>query len=185
VLKSANELLSRANELLDKDNREAISQTLANIAAFSQELADNRSSIGEIIQDARKTFENVEATTAEIKTLSGDFKKSLDEITVNVNAALTQLNSTLATVDQAVKESDPKLTQMLESFTQTANTANTILAENRVAIRDFTDTGLYEFGQLIVDARGLVSSLSQIAQQLERDPASFLLGGNQSGYQAQ
>jgi phospholipid/cholesterol/gamma-HCH transport system substrate-binding protein len=185
VLKSANELLERANKLLDENNREAINATLENVRAFTDELAANRASIGEIIQDGKATFENIKQTTDEIKTLSADFKVSLQEITTNVNATLGQLETTLATVNKAVETSDPKLVSMLESFTQTANTANAILAENRVAIRDFTDTGLYEFGQFIVDARGLVASLTQIAQQLERDPASFLLGGNQSGYQTQ
>jgi len=184
VLKSANELLDRANKLLDEKNRAAISETLANIATFSDELAKHSAAIGDIIEDGRATFSNIEQTTEEIKILSADFKKSLEEITTNVNATLTQLDTTLATVNTAVEASDPKLTAMLQSFTQTSNTANAILAENRVAFRDFTDTGLYEFGQFIVDARALVATLSQIAQQLERDPASFLLGGNQSGYQA-
>jgi len=185
VLKSANELLERANKLLDEDNRDAINATLANVREFTGELAENRAAIGEIIQDGRDTFQNIKQTTEEIKGLSADFKKSLEEITTNVNATLSQLETTLATVNTAVETSDPKLVSMLESFTQTANTANSILVENRTAIRDFTDTGLYEFGQFIVDARALVSSLTQIAQQLERDPASFLLGGNQSGYQTQ
>jgi len=183
VLNSANELLQNANKLLDQKNREAITETLANLAKFSDELATHSASIGQIINDGRETFANIKQTTEQIKELSGDFKKSLDEITVNVNATITQLNSTLTTVDKAVEKSDPKLAAMLDSFTQAANTANAIMSENRVAIRDFTDTGLYEFGQFIVDARALVSTLSQIAQQLERDPASFLLGGNQAGYQ--
>lgn len=185
VLKSANELLERANKLLDESNREAIHQILADVQTFTGELAKQSGSIGEIIEDGRQTFANIEQTTDELKALSVDFKKSLDEITASVNSAINQLDDTLGTVESAVAKTDPKLIAMLDSFTQTANTANAILAENRVAIRDFTDTGLYEFGQFIVDGRALIASLTQIAQQLERDPASFLLGGNQSGYQTQ
>ena len=182
VLKSANELLERANKLLDEQNREIIHQILADVQSFTGELAEHSGSIGEIIEDGRRTFANIEATTKEIKTLSVDFKKSLDEITDSVNNALKQLDTTLVTVNSAIEKSDPKIIAMLDSFTQTANA---ILADNRVAIRDFTDTGLYEFGQFVVDGRALIASLTQIAQQLERDPASFLLGGNQSGYQTQ
>ena len=140
-----------------------------------------RCNVDTIAMDLKVSWEMSE----EIKTLSVDFKKSLDEITDSVNNALKQLDTTLVTVNSAIEKSDPKIIAMLDSFTQTANTANAILADNRVAIRDFTDTGLYEFGQFVVDGRALIASLTQIAQQLERDPASFLLGGNQSGYQTQ
>ena len=185
VLKSAHELLERANMLFDEQNRKAVSDTLANVEAFTEELSKHRASIGEIIEDGRQTFENIEKTTAEIKELTADFRQSLDTITKNFDATLKELDKTLTTVNTAVEETNPKLDAMLTSFTQTADTATAILNENRVAIRDFTETGLYEFGQFLVDGRALIASLTQIAQQLERDPASFLLGGNQSGYQTQ
>ena len=65
VLKSANELLERANKLLDEQNREIIHQILADVQSFTGELAEHSGSIGEIIEDGRRTFANIEATTKE------------------------------------------------------------------------------------------------------------------------
>jgi phospholipid/cholesterol/gamma-HCH transport system substrate-binding protein len=56
-----------------------------------------------------------------------------------------------------------------------------LIEENREPLANFTSAGLYEFTQLIAEARVLVSGLARISGQLERDPARFLFGDQQRG----
>ena len=60
-----------------------------------------------------------------------------------------------------------------------------MIGENRDAIRDFTSTGAYELTQLFSELRFLVTALSRVTEQIERDPARFLFGDRGSGFEAQ
>ena len=51
------------------------------------------------------------------------------------------------------------------------------------ALDDFASSGLYDFTQLIGETRMLIAALTRISKEFERDPASFLLGSSQKGYQ--
>jgi phospholipid/cholesterol/gamma-HCH transport system substrate-binding protein len=59
-----------------------------------------------------------------------------------------------------------------------------VVNENRPALRDFSQSGLYEFTQFISEARTLIMNLSRLSSQLERDPAQFLFGNQQKGFEA-
>ncbi|HET6522208.1 MAG TPA: hypothetical protein VFG47_20650, partial [Geminicoccaceae bacterium] len=58
-----------------------------------------------------------------------------------------------------------------------------VVREVRGPLGDFAGTGLYDFTQLIGETRLLVAALSRITTEFERDPAGFLLGTNQRGFQ--
>jgi phospholipid/cholesterol/gamma-HCH transport system substrate-binding protein len=60
-----------------------------------------------------------------------------------------------------------------------------MLAENREPIRDFTNTGLYELSTLLTEARELIVVLNRITTEVQRDPARFIFGDQQQGYEAQ
>ena len=59
-----------------------------------------------------------------------------------------------------------------------------MVAENRPALRDFSQAGLYEFTQFIAEARTLIANLTRLSNQIERDPAQFLFGNQQKGFEA-
>jgi len=58
-----------------------------------------------------------------------------------------------------------------------------MIAENREPIRDFTATGLAEFASLLTQMRELVVALNRVTTELNRDPARFLFGNQQQGYE--
>ncbi|MEL0012389.1 MAG: MCE family protein, partial [Alphaproteobacteria bacterium] len=60
-----------------------------------------------------------------------------------------------------------------------------LVAENRPPLRDFTGDGLYELTNFVVEARSLMDSLRRVSTQVERDPARFLFGNQQQGYETQ
>jgi hypothetical protein len=48
-------------------------------------------------------------------------------------------------------------------------------------VHDFTTGGLFQANQLIIELRDLATSVTRLAQRIERDPATFLLGGTRHG----
>ena len=66
-----------------------------------------------------------------------------------------------------------------------AASAQAVLDDNREPLRDFSQSGLYEFSQFISEARVLVDSLTRLTNRIERDPAFFLFGDSQKGVQPQ
>lgn len=192
MINSAITLMNRASALMSDDNRAAISATLASVSEIAGEIANHREDLGALIDDARATLANVQSTTADISKVSSQLSGNIEGLITEASATLSTLRTTLENADGVLSNAEPDIRATLEdlrhaaaSIRNTADTAQGILADNREPINDFTQNGLYEFTEFIADARSLVVTLTQIAVQLERDPASFLLGGNQSGYQAQ
>ena len=65
-----------------------------------------------------------------------------------------------------------------------ANEIQALVAENREPLQDFTSGGLYELNTLLIEARALLSGLNRVTTEVQRDPARFLFGDQQSGYEA-
>ena len=192
MINSAITLMNRASAVLSDDNRAAISSTLASVSEIAGEIANHRQDIGALIDDARSTLANVKSTSADISSLSSELSGKMAGLIQETSDTLSTLRTTLQNADGVIATAEPDIKATLDdlrhaaaSIRATADTAQGILADNRESINDFAQNGLYEFSEFISDARSLVLTLTQIAVQLERDPASFLLGGNQAGYQAQ
>ncbi|NMM44701.1 MCE family protein [Rhodospirillaceae bacterium KN72] len=75
-----------------------------------------------------------------------------------------------------------ELRQAATSIAGAAGEAEALIAENRTPVTNFTATGLYEFTQMLSEMRVLISSLTRITNQIERDPAQFFFGDSQQGY---
>jgi phospholipid/cholesterol/gamma-HCH transport system substrate-binding protein len=110
---------------------------------------------------------------------------------------LASLRSTAETIDGAVAESGKNLvgatekvdaavgeiTTAAKSVGDMANEIESMVEENRPAIREFTGSGMYELLNLITELRDLAHSLNQVTKEVERDPARFLFGNQQEGYE--
>lgn len=198
MINSAIQLMNRGSALLSDDNLASISATLASVSQVTGEIANHKDDLGALIDDARATLANVQSTTASIDKVAGDLSANLAGLIGQASDTLATLRNTLQTAnttignaDQTIANAEPDIRATLDdlrkaaaSIRATADTAQALLEENRAPINDFAQNGLYDISEFIADARALVLSLTQIAVQLERDPAGFLFGGNQSGYQA-
>ncbi len=58
-----------------------------------------------------------------------------------------------------------------------------LVRENREPIRNFTGEGLFELTNFLSEARILIDGLERVTTQVERDPARFLFGDRQEGYE--
>ena len=187
VFENAPELLAqlgtvavRASEVLSPENQKHISATLANLATFTGSLARSTDSIDSIVDntaatlaDVRRTAASLEQLAAQLATLStelgGDARKffaDTSKLTRDANAVVGDVRKTA------------------QAFERLANDLDRIVKDSGTPIRDFTSSGLYELSQFVSEARTLVASLTRLAYQLERDPARFLFGDQQKGFDA-
>lgn len=165
VLARLLEVADRLNAILDERNRTAITETLENMRRLTAVAAARAGDLDSVIADTavamrelRSTLTSADQTLVELRQLVGERG--------DARGALQAIEGASRTIE--------KLSTDLDSLVQ----------ENRPPVRDFTQRGLTELSQLMVDARTLVSELTRLSEEIERDPARFLFGGNhREGYQ--
>lgn len=173
LLTKAPELLERAvgiadrlTIVLDDRNISAIAETLESLRRITTAFAANAQGVD------RQLKELSEAVTA-MRRLA----QSTERLVQQVEGRIGPLSSS---AEGALNE----LRNTARSFGQLSRSAEAMMAESREPLRDFSAQGLYEFTQFLIEARQLVSGLNRLTNQLERDPARFLFGDTQKGYEA-
>jgi phospholipid/cholesterol/gamma-HCH transport system substrate-binding protein len=151
---------------LNDENRKAMGNVFLNLDVLTGALADSR-------EDIRKTLHDAPVLVASLSALSDDLHKTAALLGDDMHKLAGQSGQTAAA-----------LTQMAQQFNRLAEDIQVIAGENRGALRDFGQSGLYELTQFLADARLLVATLNRVAGQLERDPARFLFGDQQKGIEA-
>lgn len=172
VLATAPELLERAVAIterlaliLDDRNVNSISDTLENLSKLTGTLANSSGQIEQLISDSQKTFAALREAADGIAELTGGLSSKIDPIAAGAQDVVVD-------VQKAVR-----------GFSRIASQLELVVDENRDSIRDFSSGGLYELSQFIAEGRVLISALTRLSAQIERDPARFFFGDNQKGFE--
>ncbi|WP_042695255.1 MlaD family protein [Azospirillum sp. B506] len=163
LVNRALEVITKLGEMLNGDNQKAIADILANARTISAELARAGAGLEETMTQARQTLHGFETVGPQL------------------DRTLAQAHDTLATVDGTARQLGGETRDLLRSLKRTSDTLNTLVAENREPVRDFTATGLYELTLLITQLRDLSGQLSRVVTRIENDPSNFLFGGTRQG----
>lgn len=155
---NANALLARLNNLV-ANNEDLVRATLTNIEGFTAMMNERKDDIAAIIQDAR-------GLSARFGELSKKLEAAVDNI---AGAAGDNPNSAVAQVQQAAT-----------SFRQLAEKLDRSLGDQSEGLTKQAQRGLREFELFMRDGRRLAESLDRVVQKVERNPAGFLLGGQQT-----
>lgn len=159
-------LAGRANELLSDDNLAAVSSIVGNLDLVATTIGESRGDVKRAITNAAETMELVQKTATAMESLAVDLKGMAGDLGKEARSATRSAEETA------------------KAFTRLAADLQGITGEFRAPLRDFSESGLHEISQLLIDARALVTSLNRIAIQFERDPARFLFGDQQKGLEA-
>jgi phospholipid/cholesterol/gamma-HCH transport system substrate-binding protein len=175
-------LVNRAAELLNDDNRAAMTDILTDINTLTRRLASRADALDRIIDAADHASANVVAATDNINDLSG----RLIGLSDDVEQTMAVVRGTFAGVD-AVVEKDLRaslndLAAAARSLEETGNAVTSLVDDNREGLQAFAGEGLNQFSRFIAEARLLVSSISRITQRIEDDPARFIFGTEDSEY---
>ncbi len=179
LMESLQTLVARAALLLGPENQDSFSQTLANISAISGALAERRDDIQTLVSDASHTMNNLREASA-----------AMTQLATRAETTIDSFGTTAKAVSGTVEENRANVTALLSDLRETAQSMESmskemqaLVAENRPPLRDFTGDGLYELTNFMVEARALMDSLKRVSTQVERDPARFLFGNQQQGYE--
>ena len=184
-------MVERATLLLSDDNLAAITNTLTNLNNLTDTLALSSVEFDSLASDVAASAASVRGTTKGIdglvRALRDRIPNLVDDASATLNAAEGALNSVGGSVDALTDEARLTLRAVRDSAQALAITSvklNAMVDENRAALVDFSSEGLYELSQFLVEARALVDSLTLVSNRFESDPARFLFGDAQAGFEA-
>jgi phospholipid/cholesterol/gamma-HCH transport system substrate-binding protein len=192
VLENVNVLLLRAQALLSDGNLRNIEQLVGNLTQISAAIADNRGNVEKLIADAALTMENLRDATGNLESMASSLQTNVKTLTARADSTLTAFESMAGSIDREITVTSKDARGLIASLKETAGNLNgatreleAMLAENREPIRDFTNTGLYELSNLLTEARELIVVLNRVTTEVQRDPARFIFGDQQQGYEAE
>jgi len=192
VLENVNILLIRAQNLLSDRNLKNIEQLVENLTEVTGAIAENRDNIDQLIVDAALTMENLRETTGSLETMATSMNSNIQRLTDRADSTLVAFESMAGSIDREVTLTSKDARGLIASLKVTAENLSgateqleAMIAENREPIRDFANSGLYELTNLLTEARDLIVVLNRVTTEVQRDPARFIFGDQQQGYEAQ
>lgn len=165
-------VVERLGVLLDDDNLASVDRTLRNVEQVTATLADRSESIDALIVNAADAAGQVEQVTANFNELSDSLTQLIGTLDRRVGVVSDDVVGTLEELRGAAA-----------STAEAADEMGEVLGGLDEPLDDFAATGLYEFTQLIGEARLLVAALNRITKEFERDPAGFLIGRSSRGFE--
>ena len=174
VVEKAVLVADRIGDLMSKQNLDAVSTTLANLENFTASLGSEQGELQLLLRDSRGAVSSLREAAADIQAITGKFGKRIGPFMENSEKTMTNFRANMADLGQAAR-----------TINRVAESAQELLDNNKGPLRDFSQSGLYEFSQFIAEARILVDSLTRLITRIERDPSNFLFGDSQKGVRAQ
>jgi phospholipid/cholesterol/gamma-HCH transport system substrate-binding protein len=181
VFESTPELLGRAVALADRltrllqdDNLDAVAGTLRNLETFSADLAKRTDQVDALLVSAADASRQIEGMSADLKTLIGDLR----QLTGHVDQRVEALSGDVAVTLKEVRGAASKVGGAADRF-------DSLIGTLHQPLDDFANTGLYDFSQLAGETRQLIAALARITKEFERDPAGFLIGRGNKGFETQ
>jgi phospholipid/cholesterol/gamma-HCH transport system substrate-binding protein len=191
MLENVNILLLRAQALLSERNLKNVEQLIENMMNVTAAIADNRDDIEKLIADAALTMENLREATGSLENMALSLEGNIQRITDRADSTLSAFESMAGSIDREVTVTSKDARDLIASLKTTADHLSgatqqleAMIAENREPIRDFSSSGLYELTNLLTEARDLIVVLNRVTTEVQRDPARFIFGDQQQGYEA-
>jgi phospholipid/cholesterol/gamma-HCH transport system substrate-binding protein len=165
LLQSLQLLVARASALLNENNQAAFAKSLNNVSVVTGALAARTDDIETLFSGAAQTMTNLRDASDALK------------------GAANTINTTVARNEPEVAGLVDDLRKSAKTMTRVSGELEGLIAENRAPLRDFTGEGLYELTNFLSEARALINGLNRVTKQVERDPARFIFGNQQQGYE--
>ena len=169
--------------------------TMEDVHALTTSLAASSDDITSLLADGAGTMANMRELTGGLAGSTDDIAKMLEEgarvmeelrkVTSRANTMLASIEGDVSGVAKDTRVVLGSVKQAVASLAVASGEFAKLLTENSESLSDFSQTGLYEFTQLMAEARVLVASLGRLVDDIERDPARFLFGDKQQGVEVQ
>ncbi|MBL4721858.1 MAG: MCE family protein [Alphaproteobacteria bacterium] len=161
-------------------------------AEMVAELRAASSDVRLLVTEARKQVNGVggeaQAAVTEVHGLVRDLRADSQILIQDLRATVASLkkvadeaSGALTGIGPELKKTMSKLGDAAGNLSKSQIALTSMIQENREPIVNFTTSGLFELTQLIAESRSMISALTRISGQIERDPARFLFGDTQRG----
>ena len=152
--------VNNLNDLLNEQNRKAVSDSLQNMRTVTEALVAPS-------QEVRELVANANATVVEMTKLVD-----------HIDQGFSGKSGLKDQASQALGDFD----RLARNLIDTNRQLQQVIQENRPALRDFTAGTLIQEGNLVSDMQRSVDALSRFLTSVERDPARLLFGERREGY---
>jgi phospholipid/cholesterol/gamma-HCH transport system substrate-binding protein len=155
--------VNNLNDLLNEQNRSAISDSLQNVRTVTQAFVAPSEEVKELVANANAAV--LEMT------------KLLD----HVDQSYADKGGLKDEASQALGDFD----RLARNLIDTNRQLQQVLQENRPGLHDFTQGTLNQVGNLVSDMQRFIDGLSRFVASVERDPGRLLFGERREGYRPQ
>lgn len=176
LIASALKLMESLNRFAGVENQRNVEALLANAAAISGRVAERGDEIERVLVNADRMASDLQKAVADLAKLAA----RMNQVADGADATLSVARGALGAVDQTVDE----IGRTAKAVDRLATEFEALLSENRESIEVFASQGLVEFTRFVEEARLLVASATRFVDDLQANPAQFLLG-KQKGVQAE
>ena len=183
ILANLNDLLSRGTQLLSDRNIANLSQAIEDLQKMTGTFARNSDKIDGLLSSLDNAAKSIESFTTTIEEDAVNLISNADRALVDVADLAARLKQGVDNVSGDVRGLLGEVREGARNFSAMSGQIEALVAENREPLRDFTAQGLFELINFLTEAREVVSSLRKITTEVERDPARFLFGNQQEGYE--
>ncbi len=180
LFSSIKNLVDRAAQLLNDRNRDAVAGILSDVDAWTDALAEGKDDTRSILADGSAAMANFRALTDDIEADREVLRERFMSITENLDTLLADAQPLVQDADVMVQE----YTVLAKDLQVTAEEVNGFLIRNRESLDAFADNGLLEITLFFSEARALAASVQRVVDDFGRDPARFLFGDQQKGFEA-
>jgi phospholipid/cholesterol/gamma-HCH transport system substrate-binding protein len=143
------DLVVRASSILSEQNVAAISNVIANLDKAGNELPNAARNIGALLADLRSAV--------------GDSRDVIRQLQQTANSGGPNLSIAL-----------DRLRVTAENMATASQKLDSVIADNRDDLRNFTRDSLPQFDALVRDARQAAQEFSQLSRSLRSNPAQLL-----------
>ena len=165
IVVTANKVLGQIDAVLSDANVERITATLASLERLGGTLSNPDGSLNRLLENASEA--------------SG----SLPTLVEQLSTTLERFDEAVAGIDSGLIEDLPELRTRLDgalaNIESLSGRLDTIVANNQQELSQLGGVGMRQVSGGVEEIRRLVRDLSELVRRIERDPARFLLGGEQ------
>jgi len=154
---------NKIDQLLDENNRRAVSETLQNVRTITGALVEPSKEVNEVVDNANQAVVALRS-----------FFQELDRSYTEKGGLKDQLSQTLTDADRLAR-----------NLNDTGRQLQLALQENRPGLRNFTQTTLTQLSDLVTDLQRFVAGATRFVSEMERNPTRLLFGERREGYRPQ
>lgn len=178
-------LINRASVFLKEENQRSFEDILKNLAVVTGAFAAREAEIRDLISNTSEASSGIKEMTATLQPAVTAIARDLSVLAEDSAQTLSTMRGTLGGIDAEVLRLGRDVHVSLGRFEAAAREAQELIAENRTGLQDFTQSGLYELTNFLVEGRLLLENLNRLTADLERDPAGVLFGSRKRGVETQ